>query len=127
MLRLMDERRELSVVSDQIGTPTWANELARVIWRSVEVGLSGKRHWTDNGMASWYDFAVAIYEEALTLGILQNKITIKPIRTNDYPTPARRPLYSVLNKDSMIDALNYTPPHWRVNLRKMLLEMKGEE
>jgi dTDP-4-dehydrorhamnose reductase len=127
MLRLMDERRELSVVSDQIGTPTWANELARAIWRSVEVGLSGKRHWTDSGIASWYDLAVAIYEEALTLGILKNKITIKPIRTNDYPTPARRPLYSVLDKDSMVKQLNYTPPHWRVNLRKMLLEVKGEE
>jgi dTDP-4-dehydrorhamnose reductase len=124
MLRLMGERREISVVSDQVGVPTWANELARGIWRSVEVGLSGKHHWTDSGIASWYDFAGAIYEEALTLGILKNEIAIKPIRTRDYPTPARRPLYSVLDKDSMVKQLNYTPPHWRVNLRKMLRDFK---
>ncbi|MEN8134173.1 MAG: dTDP-4-dehydrorhamnose reductase [Thermodesulfobacteriota bacterium] len=127
MLRLMGKHRELGVVSDQIGTPTWANELARGIWRSVEAGLSGKHHWTDSGVASWYDFASAIYEEALALNILKSKITIKPIRTNDYPTPAQRPSYSVLNKDSMTDALNYTPPHWRVNLRKMLRNFKGHE
>lgn len=129
MLRLMNERRELGVVSDQIGTPTWARELAIGIWRSVDLGIAGTHHWTDSGIASWYDFAVAIYEEAQILGILQNEISIKPIRTRDYPTPARRPSYSVLDKDSMVDRLNYIPPHWRVNLRKMLRDYRehGDE
>jgi dTDP-4-dehydrorhamnose reductase len=124
MLRLMGERRELAVVSDQIGTPTSARELANGIWRGVAVGLAGKHHWTDSGVAGWYDFAQAIYEEGRTLGILKNEVTIKPIRAKDYPTPARRPLYSVLDKDSMVAALNYTPPHWRVNLREMLRDLK---
>jgi dTDP-4-dehydrorhamnose reductase len=125
MLRLMAERSELSIVADQIGTPTWARGLAKGIWRSVAVGLAGKQHWTDSGVASWYDFAQAIFEEALALGMLANEITIKPIRAKDYPTPAQRPLYSVLDKEGMVAALNYIPPHWRVNLRKMLLDLKG--
>lgn len=124
MLRLMAERRELGVVSDQIGTPTWANAFAKGIWRSMEVGLVGKHHWTDSGVASWYDFAVAIYEEARAFNILQDEVAIRPIHSKDYPTPAQRPFYSVLNKDSMIAALDYTPPHWRVNLRQMLLEAR---
>lgn len=127
MLRLMAERRELGVVSDQIGTPTWANELARAIWQSVELGLVGKHHWTDSGVASWYDFAMAIYEEARALDILQDEVAIRPIRSEDYPTPAQRPFYSVLNKDRMVAALAYTPPHWRVNLRQMLLEVARQQ
>lgn len=124
MLRLMAERREVAVVADQIGTPTWAKELAAGIWRSVAVGLAGKQHWTDSGVASWYDFAVAIQEEALELGLLAREVSIRPIRTKDYPTPAQRPPYSVLDREEMLEALDYTPPHWRANLRKMLRDFK---
>ena len=125
MLHLMQERRELSVVTDQIGAPTWACELAKGIWLSIELDLTGTHHWTDSGIASWYDFAVAIQEEALDLGILERSISINPVRTKDYPTAARRPAYSVLDRESMINTLGYTPPHWRVNLRKMLKNLKG--
>jgi len=123
MLRLMGERDYLNVVDDQIGTPTWAEGLARVVWAAVEKELAGIFHWTDAGVASWYDFAVAIQEEALELGILDEEILVIPIATKDYPTPAKRPFYSVLDKTSMVRASGIEPIHWRKQLRQMLLEM----
>jgi dTDP-4-dehydrorhamnose reductase len=127
MLRLMGERDALSVVADQVGSPTWANGLAETIWLAVQKKTVGLHHWTDSGVASWYDFAVAIYEEALILGLIKKELEILPIRSDNYPTPARRPSYSVLDTGSIHDALDKTSPHWRVNLRKMLREVKREE
>jgi dTDP-4-dehydrorhamnose reductase len=120
MLRLMGERESVRVVSDQVGTPTWARGLAEAIWRAVGLGLRGIHHWTDAGVASWYDFAVAIQEEALAVGLLERSIDIHPIRAVDYPTPAMRPPYSVLDKSETWKALGYEAEHWRVALRKML-------
>lgn len=122
MLRLMGERDSLRVVADQVGTPTWARGLAEAIWRAAELGLTGIHHWTDAGVASWYDFAVAIHEEALALGLLERSIAIHPISTADYPTSAKRPSYSVLDKTETWKALGYEAEHWRVALRKMLEE-----
>ncbi len=124
MLRLMNERDRLSVVADQIGTPTWARGLAQAIWIALQRDLHGIHHWTDAGVASWYDFAVAIAEEGLALGLLQRLPELTPIRTQDYPTPASRPPYSVLDKHDTWSALECTPPHWRVQLRSMLQELK---
>lgn len=126
MLRLMAERDELGVVADQIGTPTWANGLAQALWRIMDKGLAGIYNWTDAGVASWYDFACAIQEEALALGLLQKSVPIRPLRTADYPTPAHRPPYSVLDKSSLWGKLGAAAPHWRVGLKKMLLEIKDE-
>jgi len=120
MLRLMAERDEVRVVADQIGTPTYAPSLAGAIWALAQAGASGIHHWTDSGAASWYDFAVAIQEEALALGLLERAVPIIPIATSDYPTPARRPHYSVLDKTSAIALIGRAAPHWRVNLRRML-------
>jgi len=121
MLRLMRERTSLSVVADQIGTPTWAKGLAQALWRTVDLPeVKGVHHWTDAGVASWYDFAVAIEEEAHAWGLLDKAIPIRPIRTQDYQTAARRPSYSVLDKTATWDALGFTPPHWRVALREMI-------
>ena len=79
----MNERDEIKVVVDQIGSPTWASTLATAIWAVVgKKQLKGIYHWSDAGVASWYDFAVAIQEEALSLGILKNAIPIHPIRTD---------------------------------------------
>jgi dTDP-4-dehydrorhamnose reductase len=122
MLRLMRERSELGVVADQIGTPTHVPTLARTIWTLAQGGHTGTFHATDAGVASWYDFAVAIHEEALALGLLATPVTVKPIRTSDYPTPARRPAYSVLDKTSTW-ALTGLPNHWRVELRACLQEL----
>jgi dTDP-4-dehydrorhamnose reductase len=125
MLRLMRERTSLGVVADQIGTPTWAKGLAQALWRAVDAPqMQGIYHWTDAGVASWYDFAVAIQEEAEAWGLLDRAIPIRPIRTQDYQTAARRPAYSVLDKTATWEALAFTPPHWRVALREMLREPK---
>ena len=86
--------------------------------------MQGIYHWTDDGTASWYDFAMAIQEEAHGLGLLQKMIPLRPIKTEEYPTPAKRPPYSVLDKTSTCKALGYTPPHWRESLKKMLNEFK---
>ena len=124
MLGLMRERETLSVVSDQVGTPTWTRGLAEAIWAGAgRPEMRGIHHWTDAGTASWYDFAVAIQEEALALGLLTRPVSIRPLRTQDYPTAARRPLYSVLDKTVTWAALGRGAPHWRVNLREMLREV----
>ena len=123
MLRLMADRPEIRVVADQIGTPTHADSLANAIWALVAAGASGIHHWTDAGVASWYDFAVAIHEEALALGLLHRAVPIIPIRTADYPTPAQRPAYGVLDKT---DTWVITGParHWRAELRDCLATIK---
>jgi dTDP-4-dehydrorhamnose reductase len=124
MLRLMRERDEVRVVADQIGTPTHAASLARALWSLIAAGASGLQHFTDAGTASWYDFAVAIQEEALALGLLGRAVPVIPIRTEDYPTPARRPAYGVLDKTGTW-AITGVPAHWRKELRLCLAELKA--
>jgi len=124
MLRLMRERDELSVVSDQVGTPTWADSLATAVWAFASAPqLGGIFHWTDGGQTSWHKFAVAIQEEALSLGLLDSAIPIRAITTVDYPTAAKRPQYSVLDCSETYAALDLRPIGWRVNLRNMLEDM----
>lgn len=122
MLRLMRERDEIRVVADQIGTPTWAATLAKGLWALIANDASGTHHLTDAGVASWYDLAVALAEEALALGLITRMPRIVPITTGDYPTPARRPAYSVLDKSSAWSLLGAPTPHWRRSLRTMLKE-----
>lgn len=124
MINLMKEREELSVVADQIGSPTWATGLARTLWGLVERGETGIFHHSDAGVASWYDFAVAIAEEAHTIGLLHRIPVIRPIATADYPTPARRPAFSLLDCRATRTTLGEEPVHWRTNLRLMLKEEK---
>ena len=126
MLRLMRERDEIGVVADQIGTPTYARNLARVLWTLVEQDASGCYHFTDSGVASWYDFAVAIEEEALAAGLLESNTTIVPIASSEYPTPARRPRFSVLDKSKTWAAIGNTGQHWRLALREMIQGMKHD-
>jgi dTDP-4-dehydrorhamnose reductase len=124
MLRLMRERDRIGVVSDQVGTPTWARSLAEALWAAAaRPELGGVLHWTDAGVASWYDFAVAIQEEALVLGLLERAVPVRPLRTEEYPTPARRPSYSVLDKSAAWATLGCPVRHWRESLRLMLREL----
>ncbi|MFK8081347.1 MAG: dTDP-4-dehydrorhamnose reductase [Granulosicoccus sp.] len=123
MLRLMQERDELGVIADQVGSPTWAYSLAQALWRSLELEASGVFHWTGAGVASWYDFAVAIAEEANQLSILHKSITINPLTTEQYPTPACRPAYSVLQLADTWQTLGMNSSHWRTDLRSMLKEL----
>jgi dTDP-4-dehydrorhamnose reductase len=120
MLRLMRERDELTVVADQIGAPTLAAGLAATLWALVERGATGIFHHRDPGLASWYDFAVAIQEEALAIGLLTRAAAIRPIPSSAYPTPARRPAFSLLDDSATRALLADAPPHWRANLRTML-------
>lgn len=123
MLRLMATRPELGVVCDQIGSPTWATSLAQVLWQILEIdAAAGIYHWCDAGTASWYDFAVAIQEEALQRGLLTHAIRVLPIRSAQYPTPAQRPSYSVLDAAHTRSLTGAPAVHWRMQLRKMLDE-----
>lgn len=125
MLRLMAERDQLAVVDDQVGTPTWARGLAEAIWAAVIRDIPGGiYHWSDAGVCSWYDFAVAIAEEGRAQELLPGVVEVRPIPARDYPTPARRPAFSVLDKRSTWAALARTPVHWRQQLRNMLLDYK---
>jgi dTDP-4-dehydrorhamnose reductase len=127
MLRLGAERQELRVVADQIGSPTWAQDIATVIAQTIpqltpEIG--GTYHYTNSGVASWYDFAVAIFEEAQQLGFPLKVEHIVPITTAEYPTPACRPAYSVLACGKIAPILGTYAPHWRQRLRQMLADLK---
>lgn len=123
MIRLMNERRAVRVVADQVGTPTSAHSVAEVLWRFAQHEACGIFHWSDAGVASWYDFAVAIAEEGARLGIVPKDVEVTPIATEEYPTPAKRPAFSVLDKRATVAALGIKPVHWRVNLRRVLGEM----
>jgi dTDP-4-dehydrorhamnose reductase len=125
MLRLMGERDELSVVDDQVGTPTWARGLALAVWAAVaRPQLKGIYHWSDAGVCSWYDFATAICEEGLAIGLLGRPVTVRPIASAEYPTPAQRPAYSVLDKTSSWRDFGLEGVHWRQQLRAMLKDYK---
>lgn len=122
ILRLLNERDEVRIVSDQVGTPTFADSLAEALWALALADAKGVFHYTDSGVASWYDFAVAIAEEARAVGLVGRSVPILPISSADYPTPAIRPSYSVLDKSRATDVLGRAAPHWRENLRVMLRE-----
>ena len=126
MLRLFRERERVEVVADQIGTPTSAASLAACIWRAATAkSSSGILHFTDAGVASWFDFAVAIYEEARALGLVDRSVEIVPITTAAFPTAARRPAFSVLDKSETWRRFGIQPVHWRVKLREVLQELKS--
>ncbi|MCK9540507.1 MAG: dTDP-4-dehydrorhamnose reductase [Novosphingobium sp.] len=125
MLRLMRARETLGVVADQIGSPTWATGLAWTLWGLAARDRPGIWHHRDAGVASWYDFAVAIAEEAHALGLLERIPAIVPIATADYPTLAKRPSFSVLDVSATRRLLGDPHVHWRTNLTKMLEEEKA--
>lgn len=132
MLRLAGEREALRVVFDQVGSPTWTGDLADAIVAvagAVDRGgvRYGTYHYANEGVASWYDLAVAAVEEARAAGMDIVCRMIEPIRTAEYPLPAKRPAYSVFDKGKIRDAFGLTIPHWRDGLRRMIRELTGEE
>ena len=120
MLRLTREREQLGVVADQVGCPTATQGLAQACWAVLEHRAAGVHHWSDAGAASWYDFAVAISELGMSAGLLENPARINPITTADYPTPAQRPSYSLLDCTGTRQALHLPPLHWREALRQVI-------
>ena len=126
MLKLMASRDTLNVVADQIGTPTHADSLARAIWKLSATDHCGIVHFTDAGVASWYDFAVSIHDLARAAGLLAKDVAVLPIPASAYPTPARRPSYSVLDKARTWELLGYTADHWRHELATMIMKKRTD-
>ncbi len=120
MVRLGKERDTLRVVVDQVGSPTWAQDIAQAIAVLLPQRAQGVYHLTNSGVASWYDFAVAIFSEARQLGIPLQVKEVLPITSQEFPTPAPRPAYSVLSGQKVSAALGYPLPHWRESLVRML-------
>jgi dTDP-4-dehydrorhamnose reductase len=128
MLNLMNTKPELGIISDQIGSPTYAKGLAAACIASLTHHVTGIHHYTDTGVASWFDFAIAIQNMGYELGLLAKKIPIKPITTAQYPTPAKRPHYSVLDKSSLMLALpELSFVHWQAQLATMMHVLKAEQ
>jgi dTDP-4-dehydrorhamnose reductase len=126
MLRLGKEREEIRVVSDQVGSPTWTGDLAESIVKLMPLlndQTYGIYHCTNSGVTSWYDFAIAIFEEAQLLGFPLKIERVIPITTAEYPTPATRPAYSVLSGKKLTNLLGNHTPQWRQGLRKMLQQL----
>ena len=112
MLRLGREKQQLGVIFDQIGTPTYARDLALAIMVAIEQGIKpGIYHFTNEGVCSWYDFTKAIHRLA---GI--TTCHVRPLHTSEYPTAAQRPHYSVLDKTKIKDAYGIEIPHWEESL-----------
>lgn len=122
MLGLMRERDEIRVVADQVGSPTATASLAYGIWKAAHTNtkISGILHWTDAGVASWYDLANMIHHYGLSNGRLQKKLRIVPVGSEDFPTRARRPSYSVLDLRGSTRLLGETLEHWIAALRNEL-------
>jgi len=126
MLRLHREREQLGVVSDQVGCPSSTLNLATACWRAVQLGSKHEQplppvlHWSDTGAASWFDVSVAVGELGLELGLLKRAARVSPIQTSDYPTPAIRPGYSLLDCTNTRAALGLEGQHWRQALRAVL-------
>ena len=126
MLRLHREREQLGVVADQLGCPSSTLNLAAACWRAIDVSstpdqpLPPVMHWSDTGAASWYDVSIAVGELALELGLLEQPAKVAPIQTSDYPTPATRPSYSLLDCNSTRTTLGLEGQHWRQALRDVL-------
>ena len=125
MLRLANERDELRVVADQIGAPTPAAWIADATADLIRRGVaeSGTWHLVTSGQVSWHGFASAIMEDAHALGLLERMPTVVPITTAEFPTPARRPAYSVLDTTRLHDDFGIVPPAWRDELRATLREI----
>ncbi len=129
ILRLLRDEKKLSVVCDQIGSPTWARPLAAKIWKAALSfkKLKGVYHLSDAGMASRFDFAVAIQSEALKIGLLDSKLPISPIRSRQPPSPAQRPANGALDCSKTYEYLCLTPVHWQQYLGEMMREIKAGE
>lgn len=122
MLRLATADKPLRVVSDQRGSPTWTTDIVAAIVALVDRQAAGVFHFTAAGETSWHGFASAILEEAANTGFMIKTEQVEPIATTEYPTPATRPAYSVLNTDKISACLPFTIPAWRDSLKNMLQE-----
>jgi dTDP-4-dehydrorhamnose reductase len=124
MLRVAATGKPLRVVNDQVGSPTWTTDISAAILVLVGKGKTGVFNYTNAGETSWHGFAAAILEEASALGFDIKTETVEPIPASEYPTPARRPAYSVLDTSKIENCLDLPIPQWRDSLKNMLKELK---
>ena len=121
----MQEKDTLNVVADQFGSPTWASNLATAIWKLVICGQeSGIYHYSDNGTATWFEFAQAIHTEGVRLGLISNSVEINPVSSLQYRTAAQRPKYSVLGDKVKPPLTDADFEEWEQALREMLIDLK---
>lgn len=126
-VRHLTAGRAMRVVDDQIGTPTRADELARALWCLADrPEVEGLLHFTDAGVASWFDVAATVLETLRSAGRLSDGASVTPIATAEYPMPARRPAYSVLDKHDSWRSIGYVPPHWRAGIVASASELLNE-
>ncbi|MBE9135875.1 dTDP-4-dehydrorhamnose reductase [Nodosilinea sp. LEGE 07088] len=129
MLRLGQDKEQLRVVYDQVGTPTWSQDIAQAIVNLIPLlgeDMYGIYHFTNSGVTSWYDFAIAIFETAEQLGFSLKLKQVEPITTAEFPSPVQRPAYSVLGCEKIAGILGAKAPYWRDSLRSMLTELYGK-
>lgn len=128
MIKLMEQKKQLGIIYDQIGSPTSVDTLARACILASQTQLKGIHHCTDEGVASWYDFAKCIQKIAYKQGLISKQIPINPIASSEYPTPAKRPLYSVLSKESLKSGLpSLNLPYWQDAVEAVLLKIKSTQ
>ena len=126
MLKLHEERNEISVVADEIGCPTSTYTLANVCWKLLELQHSKNKnslkylHWSDSGITTWYDVALKIGELAQDLGLISQMARVIPIKSIDYPSLVKRPRYSVLNSENTINQLSLKNVHWHLTIENIL-------
>lgn len=133
MLRLGQERDALSIVSDQVGGPTSARSIAQALWQVAQQYQSsgdcpwGTYHFSGTPTCSWHDFACEIFTQATTLGLIAKTPKLNPIKTCDYPTPAQRPAYSVLDNTKISQQFNIAQSDWKSELNFVLRQLKDAQ
>ena len=135
MLKLHQTRKEINVVSDQISCPTSTKTLAEACWRVIKLKMEGNiydfnfmpiLHWSDNGIASWYDIAIAIGEISAKNGLVNLPAFVNPIKSENYPTKAKRPNFSLLDCSSSKEFLNFKGEYWRNSLEISIKSILGK-
>ena len=130
ILKLLENKDLLEIVSDQIGSPTTTNSLAYLCWEIILSKSKSKKfpnimHLTNRGEASWFDLALYIKEIGLEMEIFKSSTTLKPIRSDEYFTVAKRPLYSVLNCNSSLNYFEKVPAYWKDGIKEVLIDINS--
>jgi dTDP-4-dehydrorhamnose reductase len=123
MLDLASRHPELKVIADQIGSPTWTTDLSNALVKLLQKQAQGLFHFSNSGQCSWHGFAEQIIANGQEMGLLEKTVPVKPIPTSEYPTPAKRPAFSLLNKAKYISLTGEVPPDWQDSLKEMMKEL----
>ena len=128
VLKIMEKNDEVKIIFDQLGSPTTAASLAQACWKTIKLKSENKKipnimHFTNSGVASWYDLAISLSEIGSKLNLIKKEINIFPILSEDYPTAANRPRYSVLNSLETYEKLSLKPIYWKNAIKDLLLEL----